>query len=180
MMSSTTTCVSQCMIANVAPAALAKSMPERTASYFASLLVVGNWRWTSHSTVSPSDVCYKTPASLTRWLDNPSVHTIHVVGSSSSTPHVMNSTTKSATACALIPVRGQYWTSNSPSSTTHRTSHPAASRLFIAFYSNLSVWTTMVCAWKYGLSFRAAMISVKASFSIEGYCPSAPHSAQLV
>lgn len=81
----------------------------------------------------------------------------------------MNFAIKSAKAYALIAVLGQYWASNSPSSIAYRTSHLAASGLFMAFCSGLSFWTTMVCALKYGLSFRAVVISVKANFSIEGY-----------
>lgn len=77
----------------------------------------------------------------------------------------------------LIAALGRYWTSNS---ITHRTSHLPAFGLFIVFRSDLSVWTTMVCTSKYGLSFRATVISAKASFSIGGYFPSAPRSAQLV
>ena len=43
---------------------------------------------------------------------------------------------------------------------------PATSGLLMALLKGLSVKTTMVCAWKYGLSFRAAVINAKANFSI--------------
>ena len=65
--------------------------------------------------------------------------------------------------------------SNLPNSIAHKTNHPADSGLFIAFCNGLFVCTTMVCAWKYGLSFQAATTRAKASFSIKGVsslCPS--------
>ena len=180
LMCPTTTCKSQCMTANSALAALDKSRPERTASYSALLLVVKNQRQTTHSIVSPSDDCSKTLAPLSYWLDKPSVHIIHAIDFSSSSFLVMNSTIKSTKACALIVVLGQYQTSNSLSSIVHRTNRPVASELFIIFCSSLSIWTTKVCAWKYSLSFRAAVINAKASFSIGGYLSSSPRSVQLV
>ena len=56
--------------------------------------------------------------------------------------------------------------SNSLSSIAYKAILPAASGLLIAFLKDLSIKTTMVCAWKYGLSFRAAIINAKANFSI--------------
>ena len=50
----------------------------------------------------------------------------------------------------------------------------------IALRRGLSIRTTIVYAWKYGLSFCIAVTSAKASFSIGGYFSSAPRSAQLV
>ena len=47
---------------DVALATLAKLMPKSTASYFVSLLVVANWRWTTHSIVSLSGDRSKTLA----------------------------------------------------------------------------------------------------------------------
>ena len=175
-----TTYKSQCMTTDMAPAALAKSRPERTTSYSALLLVVENWRWTAHSTVSLSSDCSRTLTSLAHWLDEPSIYIIHTIGSISSSSFVVNSTMKSAKACALITVLGRYWMSNSSSSIAHRTNRLVAFTLFIVFHSGLFVWTTMVCAWKYGLSFLAVVINAKASFSIGGYLPSTPWSARLV
>ena len=130
------------MTTNIAPAALAKSRPERTVS----LLVVENWRQTAHSIVSPFGDCSRTPAFPTYWLDKPSVHIIHVAGLSSPSSFTMNSAMKSAKAHALIMVLGRYRTSNSLSSIVHITSHLAASGLLIAFHSGFFVRTTMVCA----------------------------------
>ena len=149
----TTTCESQCMIVNLAPVALAKSRLERTTSYLTSLLVVENWRWTAHSIVSPSSDRSRIPATSAHWLDEPSIHIMHAIGFSSSSSLVVNLAMKLAKACALIAVLGRYWTSNLPSSNAHRTNRPTTSRLFIVFHSSLSVRTTMVCTWKYSLSF---------------------------
>ena len=57
---------------------------------------------------------------------------------------------------------------------------PAASGLLIARCKGLSVRTTTVWAWKYGLSLQAIVTNVKASFSMGGYLSSAPRSARLV
>ena len=62
----------------------------------------------------------------------------------------------------------------------HKTNRLAASRLSIVFRRGLSVWTTMVYAWKYGLSLRAAVIKVKANFFMGGYLSSAPLNARPV
>ena len=70
--------------------------------------------------------------------------------------------------------------SNSLSSTAYKAILFAASGLLIAFLKGLFVKTTMVCAWKYGLSFSAASNNMKANFSIWGYLSSAPRSARLV
>ena len=56
--------------------------------------------------------------------------------------------------------------SNLLSSTAYKVILPADSGLLIAFLKGLSVKTTMVCAWKYCLSFYAAVINAKANFSI--------------
>ena len=48
----------------------------------------------------------------------------------------------------------------------HKAILPATSGLLMALLKGLSVKTTMVCAWKYGLSFRVAVINTKANFSI--------------
>jgi len=168
------------MTTDEAPAALARSKPKRTTSYSASLLVVGNWRRMVHSTISPSSDYRTTPPLPTRWLDELSVHKIHVAGPSSSSSFAVNSATKSTKAWALIVVLGWYSMLNSSSSIAHKIIHPAAFGIFIALCNGLSVWTIMVYAWKYGLSFRAAVIREKASFSMRGYLPSALGSARLV
>ena len=129
------------MIATLAPAALAKSRPKRTASYLASLLVVENWRRTAHSIVSFIGDRSMTLALSARWLDELSVHIIHAIDFSFSSFPVVNSVMKSTKACALIAVLGQYWTSNSSSLIAYRTSCPVASGLFIIFRGGLSVWT---------------------------------------
>ena len=170
----TTTCELQCMTVDLAPVALAKSRLERTALYLALLLAIKNQRRTTHSIVSPSGDRSRTLAPLARWLDKPSIHIVHAIGFPTSFSIVVNLAMKLAKACALIAVLGMYWTSNSPSLIAYRTSRLAASRLFIIFCSGLFVWTTMVCAWKYGLSFCATMINTKASFYIRGYLPLAP------
>ena len=58
-------------------AALVKSRPVSRVSYSASLLVIGNWKGTAHSIISPSRDCRTTSIPLTCRLDNPSVQTIH-------------------------------------------------------------------------------------------------------
>ena len=61
----------------VAPAALARSRPTTSASYSASLLVVGKSRQTMHSTVSPSSDSNTMLEPLACLLDDPSVCTLH-------------------------------------------------------------------------------------------------------
>ena len=134
------------MTTDEASATLAKLRPMRTASYLASLLVVGNWRRITHSIKSPSGNYRTTLIPLACWLDKPSVHTIHVVGSSSLSSFAVNSATKSAKAWALIAVLGWYRMSNSLRSITYKTNCLAASRLFIALHNGLFISTTMVCA----------------------------------
>ena len=157
------------MITDMALAALATMRLERTTLYSTSLLVIENWRRIAHSILSPSGNRSKTLAPSAHWLNELSVHIIHVVGLSSSSSFVVNSAMKSTKTCALIAVLGLYWTLNSPSFIAYRISYPTAFGLFIAFRSGLFIWTTMVCAWKYNLSFRVVVISAKASFSIRGY-----------
>ena len=136
----TTTCESLCMTAASTPVTLAKSRLERTASYSTSLLVVENWKWTTHSIVSPFGDRSTTLALSTRWLDELFVHIIHAISFSSSSFPIVNSTMKSAKVCALIVVLGRCWTSNSSSLIAHRSSHSDASKLFIVFHSYLSIW----------------------------------------
>ena len=86
---------------------------------------------------------------------------------------------KSATICPFTAVRGRYCTSNSLSLIAHKAILPATSGLLITLFKGWSVRTTIVWAWKYGLSFRAAVISAKANFSILGYLSFAPRKALL-
>ena len=86
---------------------------------------------------------------------------------------------KSATICPFTAVRGRYCTSNLLSSIAHKAILPVASGLLITLFKGWSIRTTIVWAWKYGLSFRAAVISAKANFSILGYLSSAPRKALL-
>ena len=61
------------MTTNDASIASAKSRPISTASYLASLLVVRNWRQTTHVIKSPSGDCKTTPIPSVHRLDEPSV-----------------------------------------------------------------------------------------------------------
>ena len=87
---------------------------------------------------------------------------------------------KSATICPFTAVHGRYCTLNSLSSIALKAILPVASGLLIALFKGWSVRTTIVWAWKYGLSFRAAIISAKANFSILEYISSAPRKALLM
>ena len=87
---------------------------------------------------------------------------------------------KSATICPFTAVRGRYYTSNSLSSIAHKAILLAASGLLIALFKGWSIRTTIVWAWKYGLSFHAVVISAKANFSILGYLSSALRKALLM
>ena len=87
---------------------------------------------------------------------------------------------KSATTYPLIVVRGRYYTSNSLNSISHNAIHPTALGLLIALHRGLSIKTITMCAWKYGLSFRAIVTNAKESFSIYGYLSSSPRSARLM
>ena len=139
-----------------------------------SLLVIENRRQTAHSIATPSGDHSTTVAPPARWLDEQFIHIIHAINFFSFSFPVVNSAIKSAKAYALITVLGRYWTLDTLSSIAQRNSCAAAFGLFIVFRSGLSVWTIMVCSWKYGLSFQAAVISAKPSFSIGEYLPSAP------
>ena len=86
------------MTTDLALAALARLRLERTASYSASLLVVGNWKQIAHSIVSPSDDCSRIPAPLACWLDKPFIHIIHVASLLSSSSFAVNWATKLAKA----------------------------------------------------------------------------------
>ena len=87
---------------------------------------------------------------------------------------------KSTTTYPFIVVRGRYCMTNSLNLTTHNAICLAALGLLIALCKGLSVKMTTICAWKYNLTFRAAITNAKARFSIWGYLSSAPQSAQLV
>ena len=134
-----------------------------------------------HSILSHSRVWSTTPALPACLLEDPFMWMLHWGAFSAPWPSMrMNSAIKSATTCPSIAVHGRYCMSNSLNSTAHNAIHPAASGLLIALHKGLSVRTIMVCSWKYGLIFRAAITNAKASFSIWGYLSSAPHNARLV
>ena len=60
---------------------------------------------------------------------------------------------------------------------THSAISQTASGLLITFRKVLSIRMITVCAWKYGLSFRATVTNTKVSFSIRGYLSFAPRNA---
>ena len=76
---------------------------------------------------------------------------------------------KLATTCPFMEIRRQYCTSNLLNSITYKAIHPMASGLLIALHRDLSVRTTTMWAWKYGL--RAPVTKAKISFFIEGTSP---------
>ena len=164
----------------VTPAALARSRPATSASYSASLLVVGKSRRTIHSIVSPlgdNSTMSATPAYL---LDDLSVCMLHWGDSSASlSSSWVNSAMKSAMICPLMTVRERYWMSNLLNSMAYSANQPAALGLLIACRRGLSIRTITMWAWKYGLSLRAVITNAKVSFSIGGYLSSAPRSAWL-
>ena len=92
----------------------------------------------------------------------------------------VNLAMKLATTFPFIVVCRQYCMSNSLNSIAHKAIRLVASGLFMTLLKGLSVRTTMVYAWKYGLSFHAVVTNVKARFSIWGYLSSAPQNARLV
>ena len=108
--------------------ALVGSSPATSASYFASLLVVGKLRQTIHSTVSPSGDSSTTPALSACLLDDPSTCMLHRGDSSVplSSP-LVNSAMKFVTICPLMVVRGRYWMSNSLNSMAYSANRLAAS-----------------------------------------------------
>ena len=127
-----------------------------------------------HSIMSFSEDFRSTPIPSTCLLGDPPILTNHRVALQPSSSFVVNLTTKLARAWALSVVLGQYCTSNSFSSIVYRTNCLAASGLFFALSRGLSVWTIMMCAWKYGISLQAAVIRAKVNFFIGGYLFSAP------
>ena len=66
---------------------------------------------------------------------------------------------------------------NSLNSMAQSANLPATSRLLIAHHKGLSIRTTTVWAWKYGLSLQAIVTNAKASFSIGTLFCSAKHLA---
>ena len=151
------------------------------ASYSTSLLVVGKSRRIMHSILSPSGVQSTTSAPPAFLLEDPFVWMLHYGISSAPWLSIkVNSAMKSATTCPFITVHGWYCISNSLNLTVYNSICPAASRLLITLFRGLSVRTTIVCAWKYSLSFHAAITNAKASFYIWGYLSSAPRNVQLV
>ena len=164
-----------------ASVAFTRSKPVTKTLYFASLLVVGKSRWIMHSILSPSEVWSTMPTPPACLLEDSSVWMLRYGISSTPWPSMrVNSVMKSATTCPFIVVCGQYCISNSFSLTAHNAIRPVASGLPIALRRGLFVKTMIVCAWKYGLSFRATVTNAKASFSIWGYFSFAPWNARLV
>ena len=161
-------------------AAFARSSPAMKALYYASLLVVGKSRWTMRLILSPSRLWSTTPAPPACLLKDPSVWMIHCGISSTPWPSTrVNSTMKSAATCPFMAVHVQYCMSNSLNSIAHNAIRPTALGLLIALCRGLSVRTITMCAWKYGLSFRATVTNAKMSFSIYRYLSSAPWSARF-
>ena len=152
----------------------------RRALYSASLLVVGNWSRTAYWITSFSSDSRTTPTPLASLLDDPSTFIVYQASSSLfSTPKV-NSAIKLANAWALMAVWGRHLTSNFPNSIAHKTNHPAASSLFIAFFIGWSISIIIECAWKYGRNFCDSMIRVKTIFLMLRYHASTPLKAWLV
>ena len=172
---------SQYMTKFSAPTALARSNPTIKVSYSSLLLVVGKSRRTMQLILSPSKLWSTTLAPLAYLLEDLSVWMLHCGTSSTPCPSTrVNSRMKSATTFPFISVHDRYCMLNSLNSTAHNAIRPTASRLLMALHRGLSVRTTTVCAWKYGLSFHAVVTNVKASFSIDGYFFSTPWNARLV
>ena len=164
-----------------APAVFARSKPATKASYSALLLVVGKSRRIMHLILSPFGVWSTTPAPLAYLFEDLSVWTLHY--RTTSTPWLsrrVNSAMKSATTCPFIAVRGRYHISNSLSLTAYNAIYLVTSGLLMVLLRGLSVKTTIVCAWKYGLSFRAAITNANINFSIWRYLSSAPQNPWLV
>ena len=160
---------------------MARSILITSASYSASLLVVGKSRRIMHLISSPSREWSTMLAPPAYLLDDPSICTLHW-GYCPAPWHSMlvNSAMKSVTTCPLMAIRGQYYISNSLNSIAYNAIRLVASGLLIAHCKVLSVKTTTVWVWKYGLSLRAAITKVKTSFSIGGYLSSTPWNAQLM
>ena len=128
------------------PAALARSRPATSASYSASLLVVGKSRRTIHSIVSPSGDSSTMPAAPAYLLDDLSVYMLHWGDSSASlSSSWVNFAMKSAMICPLMTVREWYWMSNLLNSMAHSANRLAASGLLIARRRGLSV--KMITMW---------------------------------
>ena len=134
-----------------------------------------------HSILSPSGLWSTTPAPLTYLLEDPSVWMLHCGISSAPWPSTgVNSAMKLATTCPFTVTCSRYCMSNLLNSTAHNVIRPVASGLLIALCRGLFVKTTIVCTWKYNLSFHAVVTNAKESFSIWGYLFSAPRSARLM
>jgi len=150
-----------------APAAFARSSPAIKVSYSTSLLVVGKSRRIMHSILSHSGLWSTTPAPPACLLEDPSVWILHHGIPSTRWPSTrVNFAMKSTITCPFIAVHSRYYMSNSLNSTAHNAIHPVDLGLLIALRRGLSIRTTTVYAWKYGLSIRATVTNTKASFSI--------------
>ena len=150
-----------------ASAAFARSNSATKALYSASLLVVGKSSCIKHLILSPFEVCITTLAPPVRRFEDPSVWMHHCPRTSAPLPsNWVYSAMKSATTCPFIVVHGRYCISNLLSFIAYRAICPTASGLLMALFRGWSVMTMMVWAWKYSLSFRVAITSAKANFSI--------------
>ena len=155
-----------------------------TASYSASLLDVQNPNLSAYSMSIPSGEVRIRPAPLPYTFEALSTKSFQVEGSvivwaSLAGSADVNSMTKSAKTCPFIADFGLYLISNSLSSLAHFISLPEVSGLCSTCFIGYYVGTSMVCAWKYGRSFRAAVTIAKINFSILGYLSSAPLRARL-
>ena len=146
----------------LAPSAFSSLSLVNIPSYSASLLVAGNFSWTSYLSTSPSGVVMTTPTLLLFCVDEPSVCIVHHSTSSVrlSSSEKVNSMMKSTKAYALMAVLGWYSMSNWLSSIAHWTILPAASSLFRDFLMGWFVITRIGFAWKYCLSLREATINL--------------------
>ena len=134
-----------------------------------------------HSTLSPSRLWSTTPASPACLLDDPSVWMLQWgISSAPCSSARVTFVMKSAIIYPFIAIHGWYCMSDSLNSIAYGATRPTASGLLIALRRGLSIRTITICAWKYGLSFRAAITNAKVSFSIGGYLSSAPQNARLV
>ncbi|KAK1560655.1 hypothetical protein Q3G72_029274 [Acer saccharum] len=93
---------------------------------------------------------------------------------------LVNSATKSAIACPLSEALDVYLMLNLLSLITHLVKLPDNSGFYRICLSGQSMYTSTVCAWKYGLSFLAAMTNARAIFSACEYLVSASSRALLV
>ncbi|MCI24230.1 hypothetical protein A2U01_0045413, partial [Trifolium medium] len=158
-----------------APISRARSIPTMQASYSAWLFVAENENFSETSTVKPSSLSRMRPAPLPLLLEDPPVNAVHVV-QGFVLPSV-SSAKKSVKTWAFNAFCGSNDMSNSNNSTDHLVIRPARSGMKSTCFRGWSVLTMMECARKYLLSFLAAVIKARATFSIFWYLSSGPDSA---